>query len=90
MAGTLNKATNIDKLGGGVNDLFALAHLRQSVEAVIGDFDDSTFGSVVANAYGAARAPPPAKALKSDDFPALGKPTNPNRSIGRRGYRRLG
>ena len=41
-----------------------------------------TFGSLVANAYGAARAPPPASALYSEDLPALGSPTNPNRSIG--------
>ncbi len=39
-----------------------------------------TLGSRVANAYGAARAPPPASALYSDDLPALGRPTNPNRS----------
>src|SRR5688572_19871218 len=41
-----------------------------------------TLGSVVAKAYGAASAPPPASALYSEDFPALGSPTNPNRSIG--------
>src|SRR5690349_6433153 len=43
-----------------------------------------TFGSLVANGYGAASAPPPANALNNDDFPALGRPTNPNRSIGLR------
>src|SRR4051794_17920765 len=41
-----------------------------------------TFGSVVANAYGAASAPPPASALYRDDLPELGRPTKPKRSIG--------
>ena len=44
-----------------------------------------TLGSVVANAYGAASAPPPASELNSDDFPAFGRPTNPKRSIAGRG-----
>ena len=46
-----------------------------------------TFGSLVAKAYGAASAPPPVSALYSDDLPALGRPTSPNRSIPNwRGY----
>src|SRR5690606_11323530 len=48
-----------------------------------------TLGSRVANAYGAARAPPPARALYSDDLPALGRPTKPKRST-RAGYSRPG
>ena len=39
-----------------------------------------TFGSTVAKAYGAASAPPPARALYNDDFPAFGSPTKPKRS----------
>src|SRR5690606_25447890 len=38
-------------------------------------------GSLVANGYGAASAPPPVSALYNDDFPALGSPTSPNRSM---------
>ncbi len=33
---------------------------------------------------------PPDRALYSEDLPALGRPTNPKRSIGRAGYRRRG
>src|SRR6188768_2118195 len=39
------------------------------------------FGSLVANAYGAASAPPPVRALYSELFPALGRPTRPKRSM---------
>ena len=45
------------------------------------------FGSLVANAYGAASAPPPVSALYSELFPALGRPTRPKRSMGRSRYR---
>ena len=38
-------------------------------------------GSLVANAYGAASAPPPVRALYSELFPALGRPTRPKRSM---------
>ena len=49
-----------------------------------------TLGSTVAKAYGAARAPPPARALYRDDLPAFGSPTNPNRSTLRRVVADLG
>jgi hypothetical protein len=39
------------------------------------------FGSLVANGYGAASAFDPVNALYKDDFPALGKPTRPKRSM---------
>ena len=39
------------------------------------------FGSLVAKAYGAASAPPPVRALYSELFPALGRPTRPKRSM---------
>src|SRR3954454_23411646 len=60
-------------------DISARASSRGS-----GTFARPTFGSLVANGYGAASAPPPASALNSDDLPALGRPTNPNRSMGGR------
>ena len=44
-----------------------------------------TLGSLVAKAYGAASAPPPVSALYSEDLPALGRPTNPKRSIPNQG-----
>ena len=40
-------------------------------------------GSLVANAYGAASAPPPVRALYSELLPALGRPTRPKRSMRR-------
>src|SRR5688572_4629967 len=58
-------------------DISASASRRAS-----GTLARPTFGSLVANGYGAASAPPPARALNSDDLPALGRPTNPNFSIG--------
>src|SRR3954451_10707929 len=58
-------------------DISARASSRGS-----GTFARPTFGSLVANGYGAASAPPPASALNSDDLPALGRPTTPNRSMG--------
>src|SRR5204862_5179 len=39
--------------------------------------------SVVEYEWGATTAAPPVSALKSADFPALGSPTSPNRSIAR-------
>src|SRR6056297_213568 len=41
------------------------------------------FGSLVANGYGAASAPPPVSALYSELLPALGRPTSPKRSMRR-------
>src|SRR5688500_10897980 len=58
-------------------DITARASRRWS-----GTFARPTFGSLVANGYGAAGAPPPASALNNDDLPAWGRPTNPNFSIG--------
>src|SRR4051812_39358316 len=40
-------------------------------------------GSFVAKGYGAARAPPPVRALYSELLPAFGSPTRPKRSIRR-------
>src|SRR3954453_22876490 len=39
------------------------------------------FGSLVANGYGAASAPPPVSALYNELLPAFGRPTRPKRSI---------
>ena len=47
-------------------------------------------GSLVANAYGAARAPPPVRALYNELLPALGSPTSPKRSMRRSRLTALG
>jgi hypothetical protein len=43
-----------------------------------------TLVSVVENGCEATAADPPVRALKSEDLPALGRPTMPMRSTGRR------
>src|SRR4051794_26088349 len=48
---------------------------------VSGTLATPMFGSLVANGYGAASAPPPVSALYNELLPAFGRPTRPKRSM---------
>ena len=80
-----DQAADVDELHGGRHDVLALAHLGQRVEAVVGHLGHARrWGRWWRRRRARRGRPPPASALYSDDLPALGRPTNPKRSMARR------
>ena len=85
LARALDQAADVDDLHRGVDDVrrhFDMSASRSRRSS--GTLATPTFGSLVAKAYGAASAPPPVRALYSEDLPALGRPTRPKRSMSER------
>ena len=80
---TLDEATDVGELHGGVNRLLALRHLAEGVEAVVGHLGDTDIGVGRGEGIGRCVGAASGERVVQRGLAALGRPTNPKRSIAR-------